>query len=130
MKTTLTVIAMLLTASLFAAPITKPSTAKIGKLRVTPTPSGTAREPRHVELSLLGGNLESDVKRGENRGRKLRHDFAVLHFATAALTNVEGRYTASLPLPEKTTDAPIALAAWINAGNAKPPIQAVGGWLK
>ena len=122
------------------APQTAPGAAKVGKLQVILrdrahadvifTPSGTATKPLQVELALLGGNLESDVKRGENSGRKLRHDFVVLHLAAAALTSADGRYTASLPLPEKTMDTPIALAAWINAGDAQPPIQAVGGWLK
>jgi hypothetical protein len=122
------------------APQTSPGVAKVGKLQVTLldrthadvsfTPSGSALKPLQVELALLGGNLESDVKRGENNGRKLRHDFVVLHLATAALTSSGSRYTASLTLPEKTTHTPIALAAWVNAGDAQPPLQAVGGWLK
>lgn len=117
-----------------------PSPAKVGRLQVTLrdrthadvtfTPIGTAAKPHQVELALLGGNLESDVKRGENSGRKLRHDFVVLHLATAALTSSDGRFTASIALPEKVTDAPIALAVWVNAGDPQPPIQTVGGWLK
>ena len=117
-----------------------PSPAKVGKLQVTLrdrthadatfTPIGDSPKPLQIELALLGGNLESDVKRGENGGRKLRHDFVVLHLATAALTSSDGRFTASISLPEKVTGAPIALAAWINTGDAQSPIQAVGGWLK
>jgi hypothetical protein len=116
-----------------------PLLAKVGRLQValrdrthadvTFTPLGNALKPLRVELALLGGNLESDVKRGENSGRKLHHDFVVLHLVTAALTRSGSSYTASVTLPEKTTDGPIALAAWINAGDAQPPIQAVGGWL-
>ncbi|MGB8166290.1 MAG: DUF1223 domain-containing protein, partial [Chthoniobacteraceae bacterium] len=122
------------------APQPAAGAAKVGKLRVTLpdgahadvtfTPIGNPPKPLQVELALLGGDLESDVKRGENSGRKLRHDFVVLHLATAVLTSSDGRYTASLPLPEKTTDTPIALAAWVNGGDARPPIQVVGGWLK
>lgn len=122
------------------APQPAPGAAKVGKLQVTLrdrthadvtfTPIGIAPKSLQVELALLGGNLESDVKRGENNGRKLRHDFVVLHLATAALITSDGRYTATVPLPEKTTHPPVALAAWVNAGDAQPPIQAVGGWLK
>jgi hypothetical protein len=121
------------------APQSAASAAKVGKLQVTLrdrthadvtfTPTGNAPKPLQVELALLGGNLESDVKRGENSGRKLRHDFVVLHLATAALTPSDGRFTASIALPEKVADAPIALAAWVNAGDAQPPIQTTGGWL-
>jgi len=97
---------------------------------VTFTPIGKAPKPLQVELALLGGNLESEVTRGENTGRKLRHDFVVLHLATAALTGSGNSSNASVTLPEKTTDASIALAAWLNAGDGQPPIQTVGGWLK
>ena len=55
-----------------------PAPAKVGKLQVTLrdrthadvtfTPLGNAPKPLQVELALLGGNLESDVKRGENSG--------------------------------------------------------------
>lgn len=117
-----------------------PSSGKTGRLQVTLrdrtradvtfTPNGTAPKSLQVELAVLGGNLESEVKRGENSGRRLRHDFVVLHLATAALTSSGGRYHASLTLPEKTADAPVALAAWVTAGEAQPPIQATGGWLK
>jgi hypothetical protein len=116
-----------------------PSPAKVGRLQVTLrdrthadvtfTPLGSAPKPLLVVIALLGGNLESDVKRGENSGRRLRHDFVVLHLATAALTGSGNSYTASVTLSDKTMDAPIALAAWVNAGDAQPPIQAVGGWL-
>ncbi len=121
-----------------AAPTTT-NAAKVGKLQVTLpdrthaditfTPSGTAPKSLQVELALLGGNLESDVKRGENSGRKLRHDFTALHFATASLRGENGRFTATVPLPTKMSDAPAAVAAWITTGDAQPPIQATGGWL-
>jgi hypothetical protein len=117
-----------------------PSSAKVGRLRVIVrdrmraqvifTPSDTGAKPQQVELALLGANLESDVKRGENSGRKLRHDFVVLYLATAALTPDGARCTATLALPEKTSETPAALAAWVTSGDAQPPIQATGGWLK
>ena len=121
-----------------AAP-TITSAIKVGTLRVTLpdrthadvvfTPSGTTSKSLQVELALLGGNLESDVKRGENSGRKLRHDFTVLHFAIAPLRSENGSFTASVPLPAKTSDAPAAIAAWVTTGDAQPPIQSTGGWL-
>ena len=116
-----------------------PASTKVGRLQVTLrdrtqadvvfTPSAAGTKPQQVEIALLGGNLESDVKRGENSGRKLRHDFTVLHLATAALTSSGKDFAASFSLPEKTTDTPTALAAWVTTGDAQPPIQATGGWL-
>lgn len=87
------------------------SSAKAGALRVTLrdrthadvtfTPTGGGPKPQRVELALLGGNLDSDVQRGENGGRKLHHDFVVLQLVTSALTADGASFTASLVLPEK-----------------------------
>jgi len=120
-----------------AAP--RPSSTKVGKLSVTtdattaqvtfiPAEAGAAGTLQ-VEIALLGGNLESDVKRGENRGRQLRHDFVVLSHFTAPLRSGLGHLTAGVVFGTRTKDRPVALAAWITPGDAQPPIQATGGWL-
>jgi hypothetical protein len=102
-----------------------------GRAEVTFTPAGkAAARPTQVELALLGMNLESDVKRGENSARRLRHDFVVLQIITAKLTADGAQFTAVLtwnpsPLAEAT-----ALAGWVSNGNGQPPIQVVGGWLR
>jgi hypothetical protein len=118
------------------------STEKVGKLRVTvhdrlqaavtfmPHDAASPPQQLQVELALLGGNLESDVERGENSGRKLRHDFTVLHFASVPMHAVERGFTAAVPLPVKTAEASLSIAVWITAGDAHPPLQATGGWLR
>jgi hypothetical protein len=116
----------------------EPLSAKVGKLAVTLRDSRAdisfARIggpiPQFVELALLGSNLESNVTRGENSGRKLHHDFTVLHFATASLRGDSGRFTATVALPAKDLDASAAIAVWITPAEAAPPIQATGGWLR
>jgi len=114
------------------------SPAKVGILTVTVTegkaevvfiPTGTALPPTQVELALLGSNLESNVSRGENIGRKLRHDFTVLHFVSMPLHTTANRLVAELPLPTTNAIEPSAIAAWVTPGEAQPPIQATGGWL-
>jgi hypothetical protein len=100
-----------------------------GRAEVVFTPASKTPRPAQVELAILGMNLESDVKRGENGGRKLRHDFVVLQIATAKLTVDGARYTASVSWSPSAVAEPKALAAWVTAGEGQPPIQAVGGWL-
>ena len=74
---------------------------------------------------------ESLVKRGENSGRKLHHDFVVLQFAKIDMLNEGNRWTGTVSLSTKAeTDKPTALAAWIKSDGTAPPIQATGGWLK
>jgi hypothetical protein len=81
-----------------------------------------------VEVALLGMDLGSDVRRGENAGRRLRHDFVVLSVNSASLKKDGARYLASVPVPP-AKETPKAVAAWVRIGAADPPLQAVGGWL-
>jgi len=114
--------------------------AKTGTLRVTLrdpahvdivfTPVGTVPKSAQVEVALLGGGLSSDVRAGENSGRRLSHDFVALHVATAPLGLEGNRLTATVSLPEKPIASPNALAVWITTGVGQAPMQATGGWLK
>ena len=122
------------------APLPAPAAGGVGKLKITLrdraraeivfTSSGDGPRPTQVEIALLGTNLESDVKRGENGGRKLRHDFVVLQLVTAKLTAEGNRYSASVALPAAATAEAAAVATWVTPGDARPPIQAAGGWIK
>ena len=115
------------------------SSTKVGVLRVllggdrkltaTFVPETTQPRALTLNVALLGNDLESDVKRGENSGRKLRHDFVVLDLIKIDMANESNRWTGSVALPTRTgNEKPGALAAWITE-NATP-IQATGGWLK
>ncbi len=74
---------------------------------------------------------KSDVKRGENRGRKLVHDFVVLHLVRIDMVNEGNHWRGTVSLSTKAeTDKPTALAAWIKSAETAVPIQATGGWLK
>ena len=95
------------------------------------SPEDSPRGPVKLEVALLGTNLQSDVKRGENNGRKLHHDFVVLHLAKIDMINEGNYWSATVSLSNKAeTDKPTALAAWIKSAETAPPIQATGGWLK
>lgn len=81
-----------------------------------------------VNVARLGGGIASHVRAGENRGRRLKHEFLVLGWSQQRLH--EGR--ARLLLPDydesiKTTRQ--ALAIWISRGDDPTPLQATGGWL-
>src|SRR5207253_3855630 len=67
------------------------SSEKVGSLRVTVSNDGKVTSTFHpatiqpttlgLSIAVLGNDLESDVKRGENSGRKLHHDFVALNLA-------------------------------------------------
>jgi len=100
-----------------------------GKLTATFIPETAKPRALALNVALLGNELESDVKRGENSGRKLRHDVVVLDLIKIDMANESNRWTGSVALSMRSgNDKSSALAAWITE-NATP-IQATGGWLR
>ncbi|MDP3073319.1 MAG: DUF1223 domain-containing protein [Opitutaceae bacterium] len=86
-----------------------------------------------VSVALLGGGIENDVRRGENSGRTLRHEFVALRLATAALGAFkDGVRSARLTLPPRAEIKVEreALAAWVTRRGSLMPLQAAGGWLE
>lgn len=80
-----------------------------------------------LNVALLGLDLESEVSRGENRGKKLQHDFVVLGISRYSSAE-SGKWSGSLPGP-KVTAGKYAIAAWVSDGRRVSPIQATGGYL-
>lgn len=83
-----------------------------------------------VHLALLGSGIETTVESGENAGRTLRHDFAVLALTSQPLSRDGKLWSTRLSLPASGIDAPrYALAAWITGRDGLDALQAAGGWL-
>jgi hypothetical protein len=123
----------------FGGNVTPTSSTRVGKFRVSLGADGKlsagyipeTRQSRGLALNvaLLGNDLESDVKRGENSGRKLRHEFVVFDLIKIDMANGSNGWTGSVVLPMRSgNDKPSALAAWITENET--PIQATGGWLR
>src|SRR5207248_5584650 len=101
------------------------------KITATFVPEQKQQQALSLNVALLGNDLESDVKRGENSGRKLRHDFVVLQLGKSEMTNQGNLWTGTVLLSSNAgTDKATALAAWVKSDETAPPIQATGGWLK
>jgi hypothetical protein len=94
-------------------------------------PANTGGADYEVHAALLAGNLSSNVKAGENRGRLLRHDFVVLTLAKASLVcsgdAVQGEFV--LNKQRNAAESDLALAVWITPAGRLEPLQATGGWL-
>jgi hypothetical protein len=108
--------------------------AGVLEARVSPAGEVMARyvsdmkfEEGTAHVAWLGIGLVSDVRRGENAGRTLHHDFVVLEHAGAKLSrDPEGGWRARLDTPH-LTDKAGALAVWVEVKGI--PVQAAGGWL-
>lgn len=83
-----------------------------------------------IYLALLGFDLKTDVKAGENRGKQLPHDFVVLGVNSAEVKKQKGLYKMSLDIPVQKVDAPqYGLVAWLSDTHKQKPLQATGGLL-
>jgi len=85
-----------------------------------------------VSVVLLGSGIVNQVRKGENAGRELRHEFVALRLEKAALErDADGVWSAKLSLPPRPDlSAPQqAVAAWVTRQHQLAPIQAVGGWI-
>jgi hypothetical protein len=110
------------------AGVLKVSSQDLTRWNVTFTPAIPATGEYEVHAALLANSLTSDVKAGENRGRRLNHDFVATDFGSSPLKanadKLEGQFT--------VTQGPTsrhALGVWITHKGALEPLQAVGGWL-
>ena len=81
-------------------------------------------------MALLGFDLSTPVKAGENHGRTLNHDFVVLGFRQLPLTESAGVFEAAGDLPDAHVDAPTkGVAVWVSGRRSLTPLQATGGFL-
>lgn len=99
-------------------------------LRFQPV-AGSASSSFDFHAALLGFDVTSDVKAGENRGRKLQHDFVVLATAKAAASKSGDAFQGALSLNPLSRISPkrLAVAVWVTPSKGLQPLQATGGWL-
>jgi hypothetical protein len=78
-----------------------------------------------AHIAPLGLGLETDVRAGENGGRRLRHDFVALALVPVPLRAGTNTGTVSLPARKQGEKA---IAVWITRAGQGTPVQATGGW--
>jgi len=93
-------------------------------------PGADGSKKFEVHAALLASDLNSNVKAGENRGRRLEHDFVVLKLVDQPLPRRDGAYRAEFTLDAKEGEGRLAVAAWVTREGSLEPVQATGGWLK
>jgi hypothetical protein len=102
-----------------------------GRVDAAYAASDVLEGPLELHLALLGFGLETEVRTGENAGRRLRHDFVALSHARATLSGAGPRFRASTRLPVAHVEGRRrALAAWVSRAGDTRPIQATGDWLQ
>ena len=93
------------------------------------SPQSSNKGSYKVFAALLGNGLITKVRRGENAGRTLQHEFVVLDYKQANMKRDKQSYTAEIHLKSSSKQKPqsMSLAFWVTDGVSLKPIQAVGG---
>ncbi len=92
--------------------------------------TGESLAELELHVALLGMNLETEVRAGENRGRKLAHDFVVLSHSVFPLKKTASAWAGLGALSrDRLETRDIAIAVWVAARGSQVPIQATGGFL-
>ncbi|HTL55427.1 MAG TPA: DUF1223 domain-containing protein [Candidatus Limnocylindrales bacterium] len=114
------------------AGVLKVSSEDLKRWHVYFVPASALEGEYEIHLALLANEVTSDVKAGENRGRRLTHDFVVTALAKSLL-KIEANNSAKgeLFLAETLKGQPrrMAIAAWVTRAGKLESVQAVGGWL-
>ena len=97
------------------------------QVRFLPTTAGGHYE---AHAALLASGLSSDVKAGENSGRRLNHDFVAVSLVKVPLKKQGAAFEGECVLtPDWKTGGRLALAVWVVKAGQPESVQAVGGWL-
>lgn len=117
------------------------SESKTGILKVTSEdtnhwevsfiPAEAGKGAYEVNAALLVSGLGSDVKAGENTGRHLQHDFAVLKLIKQPLTGKDNGFLGvfTMAAGQNAPEGRLALAVWATRSGSLESVQTVGGWL-
>ena len=104
------------------------------QLSINFSPEQTINENNmQLNIPILGMGLSNEIKKGENRGRQLNHDFVVLNHVQQQVSinpnNVKQQWQASLPDVPASGQQQSALVVWLSATDSQDIIQATGGYL-
>lgn len=83
-------------------------------------------DPMELYLALYENNLETQVKAGENRGRRLQHDYVVrtLLGPVAVAPNKATHWEGEIPLAADWKTANLGLAAFVQSAKSGEVLQA------
>lgn len=94
-------------------------------------PEKSSNAHYEIHAALLAGGIVVKVLAGENAGRRLNHDFAVVNLVQIGMTTSHGVASGKFILdsPPANPGKTLALAAWVTRAGELEPLQTTGGWL-
>ena len=80
----------------------------------------------HIHMAVLGFDLTTPVKRGENTNKTLSEDFVALWYEHKTFKPNSTQF--DLPNKAQLKAQRLGLAVWVTPAYSSEPVQAVGGW--
>lgn len=98
---------------------------------VTFVPTTPADRRYEIHAALLAGGLDSEVRGGENEGRRLHHEFVVLDLIQIGMSGDHGVAHGKFILDPKRFpfEKSLAMTVWVTVAGEMPPLQSTGGRL-
>ena len=106
------------------------SMTEMGSAKITFQPTIKAQGVLQVHVAVLGFNQITNVKRGENSGKNLPHDFVVMGYNSVPLKLEKNKLSTHINLPDtrQFTSTKKALVFWVSELNNPSPIQVAANW--
>ncbi len=82
-----------------------------------------------LNLAVLGMGLSTEVTRGENKGKKLHHDFVVLEHQKPNSSDKHLVWSVDMPVIPDKGQQRNALVVWLTPPDSQDVVQAVAGFL-
>ncbi|PWQ97581.1 DUF1223 domain-containing protein [Leucothrix arctica] len=82
-----------------------------------------------LNVAILGMDLSSKVRAGENRGEILKHDFVVLNHKKHTVSASPNQWQVAMPAIPQSGQKQSAVVVWLSQGANQQVIQATGGYL-
>jgi hypothetical protein len=101
-------------------------TSKVLEISFNPLTQSNSGYKLHV--AILGMGIKSEVKRGENRGETLIHDFVVIKHKSYSPQRKTTWTVPMLSIPN-VQQKQNALVVWVSSGDSQEIIQSAGGYL-
>ena len=82
--------------------------------------------------AILGFEIENEIQAGENAGKTLYHDFAVLAYDSKNVSIGNNGFTTNMQIPQPSFTHKVerkAIVVWVSELNSQSPLQVVGNWL-
>lgn len=87
--------------------------------------SGSDNQELKLNVTVLGMALNNNIVRGENAGRKARHEFVVVGFGSEI--SHDARWKMQMPALHYLKAKKYAVVAWVSSSNDPTPLQVTGG---